>query len=108
MSGTQTISLDLVPYEFTHDGNGQWVSKDFTAFDIKVKSRFTENYQGKQVNGTWLDISHDDDGDLNIGVCGPGELGTPDEQADLIMTFFDVYFDSLLEIGYETLDPNAD
>lgn len=95
------LTLDCVPYEFLTAGNGVWSCSNFTAFDISVKTRFTENYVGKQVNGHFLYIEHLTE---ELTITTPCNLKI-EEQGELIESFFSIYFDSLNEIGYETLDP---
>lgn len=96
-----TLTLDCVPYLFTSQGDGEWLCKGFTAFDIEVKDRFTEKYVGKRVNGTFLHITHYQNKSLVIYTGGSVSI---DAQMELIESFFSIYFDSLNEIGYETLD----
>jgi len=98
---TAILTLDCVPYSFTSHGDGEWICEAFTAFDIEVKDRFTEKYVGKMVNGTFLHITHYPNKTL---VIYTGDAVSTEEQMELIESFFSIYFDSLLEIGYETLD----
>lgn len=101
------LNLDLVPYEFTRCHPTSWECNGFTAFDLKVKSRFTENYEGKLLrrkNGedVFLYVCHHDCDSLKLSFSYEIPL---EEQIDLIEEFFGVYFDGLREIGFEVLDP---
>jgi hypothetical protein len=101
-----TITIDLTPYVFTQVKPDTWVVKNFTAFDLRVKSRFTERYTGKwlaQNNGedTFMFVTQSDNMDMQFNIASD----IPEqEQPDLIASFFDRHYDGLKEIGYEMLD----
>lgn len=88
---------------FSSMGDGRWVCFSFTAFDIHIKSRFTEKYRGKLIENHYLYIEHKED-TWELWIDAPHRL-SHSKQFDLIESFFSIYFDSLKEIGYETLDP---
>ena len=97
------LCIDCVPYEFAYDGDNHWIAKDFTAFDLKVPERWRDRCVGKTIGDAFLKITHEEDDTLTIGICW--YEGSMQDQADLLEQFFSTYFDSLREIGWETLDP---
>ena len=102
--------IDLAPYQFESDGACAWICKDFTAFDLKVKSRFSEKYEGKYIereNGdsVFISLTHDRCNDLCLEFTEDGI--SIEEQAELIEGLFSSYYDGMNEIGYEILDSRS-
>lgn len=104
------IVIDFVPYEFKYDERKVWTCNNFTAFDLKVKSRFFENYEGKYLereNGdsVFIYLTHDKCNDLCLEFAEDGI--SIEEQAELIEGLFSSYYDGMKEIGYEILDSRS-